>query len=111
MQETIIQLKSLGQMPDSLTEAPSEDIVNQYDDLLTQVTTPLTLEEVEILISIFPESTMYEVEWAVLHLVETYFDNIDFISKYKELVLKCPSEEWKDTMNMRLDNWKRKKHR
>lgn len=72
MQDTIIQLKALGQMPDSLTGNPAGELVSKYDELLIKVKTPLTEEEVEALIGIFPESTMYEVEWTLLHLVETY---------------------------------------
>lgn len=107
MQDSIIQLKALGQMPDSLSSKPPEELVSKYDDLLAKVKTPLTEEEIEVLISIFPESTMYEVEWTLLHLVETYFEP-KLLSKYRNLISKCPSEEWRDTMNARLDNWKKK---
>ena len=57
MQDTIIQLKALGQMPDSLTGNPAGELVSKYDELLIKVKTPLTEEEVEALIGIFPEST------------------------------------------------------
>ena len=107
MQYSIIQLKILGQMPDSLTDNPAEYLVGKYEELLAKVKTPLTEEEVEVLISIFPDSTMYEVEWALLHLVETYCE-IELITKYRKLISKCPSEEWRDTMKTRLDNWEKK---
>ena len=110
MQDTIIQLKALGQMPDSLTGNPAGELVSKYDELLIKVKTPLTEEEVEALIGIFPESTMYEVEWTLLHLVETYVKP-ELLSKYRNLISKCPSEEWRDTMKVRLDNWEKKKCR
>ena len=75
-----------------------------------KVKTPLTEEEVEALIGIFPESTMYEVEWTLLHLVETYMKP-ELLSKYRNLISKCPSEEWRDTMKVRLDNWEKKNGR
>ena len=103
----IIQLKALGQMPDSLTGNPAGELVSKYDELLIKVKTPLTEEEVEALIGIFPESTMYEVEWTLLHLVETYMKP-ELLSKYRNLISKCPSEEWRDTMKVRLDNWEKK---
>ena len=99
MQDSIIQLKALGQMPDSLSSNPPEELVSKYDDLLAKVKTPLTEEEIEVLISIFPE-------WTLLHLVETYFEP-KLLSKYRNLISKCPSEEWRDTMNARLDNWEK----
>ena len=42
MQDTIIQLKALGQMPDSLTGNPAGELVSKYDELLIKVKTPLT---------------------------------------------------------------------
>lgn len=42
MQDSIIQLKALGQMPDSLSSNPPEELVSKYDDLLAKVKTPLT---------------------------------------------------------------------
>lgn len=59
-------------MPDSTEENPTEELVEKFDKLLGKVKTPLTQEEAKILINLFPKSTMYEVEWSLLHLVETY---------------------------------------
>ena len=102
--------KELEHMPDSLTGNPAGELVSKYDELLIKVKTPLTEEEVEALIGIFPESTMYEVEWTLLHLVETYVKP-ELLSKYRNLISKCPSEEWRDTMKVRLDNWEKKNGR
>ncbi len=99
MQNPIAELAKLGQMPDSLAGDPSSEIVGRYDDLLSKVKTALTQEEVKVLISIFPKETMYEVEWSLLHLVETYSG-----ADYRELISECPSEEWRDTMIHRLDS-------
>ena len=63
MQEAIIKLKLLGQMPDAVKDDPTEETINMYDELLSNVKTPLTREEVGVLIDIFPEGGMYGVEW------------------------------------------------
>ena len=55
MQEAIIKLKLLGQMPDAVKDDPTEETINMYDELLSNVKTPLTREEVGVLIDIFPE--------------------------------------------------------
>lgn len=105
MQRAIVELKNLGQMPDSMESEPSKEIVERYEELLTKVKTPLSQEEVEELINLFPESSMYEVEWSLLHLIETYaHSNIN----YRQLIQSCPSEEWRETMTIRLDNWEKK---
>ena len=72
MQEAIIKLKLLGQMPDAVKDDPTEETINMYDELLSNVKTPLTREEVGVLIDIFPEGGMYGVEWDLLKLVESY---------------------------------------
>ncbi len=102
MQDAVIQLKQLGRMPDSINDNPTNEIVGRYDDLLSMVKTPLTQDEVEVLISLFPESTMYEVEWSLLHLTETYT-----APDYRELIAECPSEEWCEVLTIRLDNFEK----
>ena len=72
MQEAIIKLRLLGQMPDAVKDDPTVETINMYDELLSNVKTPLTREEVGVLIDIFPEGGMYGVEWDLLKLVESY---------------------------------------
>ena len=67
MQDTIIQLKALGQMPDSLTGNPAGELVSKYDELLIKVKTPLTEEEVEALIGMI-----------LSILVDTFISKISF---------------------------------
>lgn len=59
VQEAIIKLKLLGQMPDAVKDDPTVETINMYDELLSNVKTPLTREEVGVLIDIFPEVGMY----------------------------------------------------
>ena len=46
MQEAIIKLKLLGQMPDAVKDDLTVETINMYDELLSNVKTPLTREEV-----------------------------------------------------------------
>ena len=105
MQEAIIKLKLLGQMPDAVKDDPTEETINMYDELLSNVKTPLTREEVGVLIDIFPEGGMYGVEWDLLKLVESYLIEAPSSEEYRKLITACPSEEWRETMQARLDNW------
>ena len=42
---------------------------------------------------------------------KTIISLINNIIKYRNLISKCPSEEWRDTMKVRLDNWEKKNGR
>lgn len=103
MQDAIIKLKALGPMPDAVEDDPAEETVDMYDKLLSKVKTPITQEEAEVLISLFPKGGMYGVEWELLKLVESYS-----APNYRQLIADCPSDEWRETMQARLDNWEKK---
>lgn len=108
MQNAILELRALGRMPDSMEENPTDEIVEKFDKLLGEVKTPLTQEEVKILINLFPKITMYEVEWSLLHLVETYLvEAPSRSSEYRQLISMCSSDEWRETMQVRLNNWEK----
>ena len=109
VQEAIIKLKLLGQMPDAVKDDPTVETINMYDELLSNVKTPLTREEVGVLIDIFPEGGMYGVEWDLLKLVESYLIEEPSSEEYRKLITACPSEEWRETMQARLDNWENNK--
>lgn len=109
MQDAIIKLKALGQMPDSIEDNPAGDIIEMYDTLLSDVKPPITKEEVEVLITIFPKSGIYGVEWALLGLVESYFVEMLSSTEYREIIAGCPSKEWRETLQVRLDNWEKKR--
>lgn len=109
MQDAIIKLKALGQMPDAIEDDPTEETINVYDKLLSSVEKPITKEEAEVLIGIFPKSGMYGVEWLLLNLVESYLIKEPWENtEYREMITACPSEEWRETMQVRLDNWEKK---
>ena len=93
MQEAIIKLKFLGQMPDAVEDDPTEETIELYDQLLSDVKMPLTKEEAEVLIQVFPKSGMYGVEWVLLKLVESYLMEAPSNDAYRALIAACPSKE------------------
>ena len=59
MREQILKLKAIGRMP---TESDADDndekideLIEQYDELISSVERPITLEEAEVLVSLFPD--------------------------------------------------------
>lgn len=105
MQESIIKLEELGQMLDAVLYNPDGDVVDKYDVLLREVKQPISEEEAATLIKLFPASGMYGVEWALLHLVESFA--VIEPQKYRTLIALCPSDEWKGTIITHLNNYEK----
>lgn len=58
------------------------------------------------MIDIFSKSGMYGVEWLLLNFVESYLIKEPWENtEYREMITACPSEEWREMMQVRLDNW------
>jgi len=57
-------------------------------------------------VQIFPESSFYDLQWDLLKLVESVI-RIDDGDKYIQLINTCPSQEWKDVLNIRYKNYKK----
>lgn len=107
MRPEVLKLKDIGKMP---TESINDDetimpIIEQYDELLSKVEKPITLAEAEILISIFPDGFFYDLHWDLIRLVESV---IASDQEYEHLIKKCSSQEWKETLLVRYENWKNK---
>jgi hypothetical protein len=56
---------------------------------LKEIKPPVTLQETEQLVKIFPETTLYEVEWILLHLFESVFTRVNG-EEYVRLIGMCP---------------------
>ncbi len=104
MQKSVERLKALGQMPDARRDDPTEETLERYDQLLSEVETPLSYEEAEALVGVFPEGGTYGLEWTLLRLVESYAD----LPGYRRMIAGCPSEEWRGILTARLDNYEKK---
>ena len=70
MQKSIELLKIMGRMPDESTDDLSPEMIDQYAALLKQIELPISFEEAEILIQLFPEYALFGVEWTLLHVLE-----------------------------------------
>ena len=106
MRQEVIELSKLGQMPNESiydTETITETI-KAYDVLLSKITEPITYEEGLVLISLFPKSSFYDMQWDLLAFVESLIKTTT-IKEYLTLVDKCPSEEWKELLKQRFYNW------
>lgn len=111
MREQILKLKAIGRMP---TESDADDndekideLIEQYDELISSVERPITLEEAEVLVSLFPDGFFYDMHWGLLHLFETCILSASE-EEYQKLIDKCPSEEWRQNLQIRYENWKKK---
>ncbi|MCG8484488.1 MAG: hypothetical protein MJA31_14350 [Clostridia bacterium] len=105
----VLELKKLGKMPNEhLDDEDSiEDLINQYDELLESIEKPISYDEGEVLIELFPENAFYDLHWTLLQLIESLFGKIE-LSKYEKLIAKCPSAEWNEALHDRLMKWKKK---
>ncbi|GHV31447.1 hypothetical protein FACS1894177_06100 [Bacteroidia bacterium] len=102
VQENIKKLENLGRMPDESNENLSVEQLKEYDRLMKEAIRPISFEDAKILIKLFPESSLYGGEWTLLHLFETVKIPID---DYRKLIEECPSEEWKERLTVRLNNY------
>lgn len=108
MRTAILQLKDLGRMPnESINDSDSiVDVIRSYDELLGQIRQPISFDEAEVLVQIFPESSFYDLQWDLLKLVESII-LIEEDDKYIQLINTCPSQEWKELLNIRYKNYKK----
>ena len=104
MREEFLELRKLGQMPDESIDddASIDDVVASYDALLGRITPPITCEECEVLIELFPENAFYDLQWRLLKLVESLMADD---KAYRKLIDRCPSREWRETLNARFRNF------
>jgi hypothetical protein len=100
----VTKLKELGVMPNH-DDSVEDIVIENFESLLGSLGKSINKDEGEILIQIFPKESCYGLEWTLLHLVESLFTQINK-SEYEELILKCNSFEWKDSLLTRLEKSK-----
>lgn len=108
MRTEILKLKDLGRMPNESINDTDEiiEVIRSYDDLLAQIQLPISFDEAEVLVQLFPESSFYDLQWDLLKLVESVILSDDG-DKYIQLINTCPSQEWKGVLNSRYNNYKK----
>ena len=93
MRTEILQLKDLGRMPNESINDPDNivEVIRSYDELLKRIQLPISFDEAEVLVQIFPESSFYDLQWDLLKLGESVI-RIDDGDKYIQLINACPSQ-------------------
>ena len=99
MKENVTNLVKLGKIPND--SDMSDELFNQYDELI-QIDEPLTIEEAELLITLFSDDCD-DLNWGLLQTIETAFD-ADNIERYRALISKCNNAEFKEALETRLNN-------
>jgi hypothetical protein len=69
----IARLRELGPLPDARTAASEIFPLQEFDELIQQLTLPLEAAHALILINLGPppDTSTYEMEWALVHTVES----------------------------------------
>lgn len=110
MQDAVLKVQKLGVPPKGFEDWNpdiNEEIVQLWNDWIKAVDDiqrPVTWEEAEILIKCCPVEPMSEVEWTMLHCIESVF-NSDTIEQYRSLIEKCNSSMMKAMLLQRLQNY------
>lgn len=99
MKENVMRLATLGKIPNY--NDMSNELFNQYDKLI-QMEDALTFEEAEVLIMLFSDDCD-DLNWGLLHAIES----VDYndIERYRELISKCNNPEFREILEIRLDNY------
>ncbi|MFD3157346.1 hypothetical protein ACFIJ5_10865 [Haloimpatiens sp. FM7330] len=101
MNKQISTLIRMGKIPND--KDMYDDLFNKYDELI-QIEEDITWEEAESIITLFSDDCD-DLNWGLIHMIETVLKSKNDVEKYKELINKCNSDEYKELLLVRLDNW------
>lgn len=99
MKENIIELIKLGKIPND--DDMSDEMFNKYDELI-QTDESLTFEEAESLIELFSDDCD-DLNRGLLNLIESVYSS-ENIDRYRSLISKCNNPEFRETLQIRLNN-------
>ena len=99
MKENVMRLATLGKIPND--NDMSNELFNQYDKLI-QMEDALTYEEAEVLIKLFSDDCL-DLNWGLLHAIESV--DVNDIERYRELISKCNNPEFREILEIRLNNY------
>ena len=113
MQQSVLRVQELGVPPKGFesNEPQTDEVAQIWDDWIEAVDSierPITWEEAEILIKCCPTEPMAEVEWTILHCIESVF-NPEEIEPYRKLIEQCNSDMMRDLLMRRLNNYVNKR--
>lgn len=111
MRSEILTLQKMGQIPnEEADDYLNDEIINlaeTYRTLLEAIQKPQNIAEAEVLISLFPKDYFFDLEWDLLHCVETIYATISE-EECLRIIQQCPSKKWKYILLKRLQNGKNK---
>ncbi len=113
MQDAVLKIQKLGVPPEGFEDCGfdvDKEICQIWDDWIEAVDAirrPVTWEEAEILIKCCPTEHMAEVEWTMLHCIESVSSSYEAeeLERYRKLINQCNSEMMKDLLLQRLQNY------
>jgi len=106
VQDVVLKIQKLGVPPKGFEDGTA-DVAFDWDgwiEAVGAIKRPITWEEAEILIKCCPTEPMAEVEWTILHCIESIFCP-DAIEQFRSLIEKCNSDMMKDMLLQRLQNY------
>lgn len=98
MKDNVLELVRLGKIPND--SEMSDEEFRHYDKLL-QMEEALTLEEAELLITLFSDDCD-DLNWGLLHAIENVA--MQDLEKYRDLISRCNNQEFAKIFEMRLTN-------
>ena len=110
MQDAVKKIQALGVPPEGFEDGDGTydeatcQLWEDWVDAVDAIRRPVTWEEAEVLVRCCPTDHMAEVEWTMLHCIESAFAP-DAIEPYRNLIETCNSEMMKEMLLTRLQNY------
>ena len=100
--EIIARLREIGPLPDDSSSAIDTFPLQEFDELLQQLTEPLAPRHSLALINLGPphDASAYEVEWSLVHAAESIP-----AQELQEVLLLADDTEVKRIIEIRLKNY------
>jgi hypothetical protein len=105
--ELLEKLYKIGKLPTADICDKSDFPLKEFDNLLQEFTFPIDFDTAVQLVNLSPpiDESCYEVEWALIHLVE----KVD-INELQKVLDNSNDGEVKRIIQIRLDNYNKKKN-
>jgi len=105
-EQILIELYKIGKLPSGSDFEYGTIPLDKFDELLRQFNLPITENEAIKLINLSPpvDTSCYEVEWSLLHLIET----VD-VEVLQNVLNNSEENELKRIIQIRLDNYLKEK--
>lgn len=85
-------------MPDEKQDI-ADGVIERYEEILHSISPPVSREEAEALVMLFPPNGCFGLDWTLLHLIETA-PGWPLLT----VIDRCLSTEWKQRMLDRAVN-------